>query len=223
MSLSPEMSVAAIVTEHPECAQVLHRNRIDFCCHGEVSLAAACASKGIEMDPLRAALEQAIEERDAKQPDAAALPAGELVAHIVEQHHGYLRRTLPWIEHLVAKVAAVHGEHNAKLVGLDEAFQRFADTLVAHVEEEEADLFPALARGGLASGELRTRLDAMTAEHREVGRALEELRALADDYRVPDWACRSYRTLFAELEQLEADTHRHIHLENHVLAPRFRA
>jgi regulator of cell morphogenesis and NO signaling len=46
------------------------------------------------------------------------------------------------------------------------------------------------------------------------------MRTAAEDYSVPEWACDSYRTLFRELERLEADVHRHVHLENHVLLPR---
>jgi regulator of cell morphogenesis and NO signaling len=39
----------------------------------------------------------------------------------------------------------------------------------------------------------------------------------------PEWACTSYRTLLSELAALEGDVLRHVHLENHVLMPRFAA
>ena len=60
----------------------------------------------------------------------------------------------------------------------------------------------------------------MHEEHLAVGKVLGRLRTAADDFRLPDWACNSYRALFSELEQLEGDVLRHIHLENHVLRPR---
>ncbi len=63
----------------------------------------------------------------------------------------------------------------------------------------------------------------MASEHREVGALLERMRAAAEDYRVPEWGCRSYRALFSELERLETDVLRHVHAENHVLKPRFGA
>ena len=44
----------------------------------------------------------------------------------------------------------------------------------------------------------------------------------AEDFTVPDWACTSYRTLFRELSALEKDVFTHVHLENHVLMPRFQ-
>ena len=57
----------------------------------------------------------------------------------------------------------------------------------------------------------------MVAEHEEVGRTLEHIRALAGDFVPPAWSCTTVRVLFAELLQLEAEIHRHVHLENHAL------
>jgi regulator of cell morphogenesis and NO signaling len=54
-----------------------------------------------------------------------------------------------------------------------------------------------------------------------VAALLERVRSASDDFALPSWACNSYRTLFSELEQLERDLHTHVHLENHVLKPRF--
>ena len=51
--------------------------------------------------------------------------------------------------------------------------------------------------------------------------SLARIRLLADDFIVPDWACKSYRLMLNELLTLEEDTMRHVHLENHVLMPRF--
>jgi len=47
------------------------------------------------------------------------------------------------------------------------------------------------------------------------------IRVASDDFALPDWACNSYRTLFSELQQMESDVFTHVHLENHVLQPRF--
>ena len=43
---------------------------------------------------------------------------------------------------------------------------------------------------------------------------------LASDYVVPADGCASYTALFPGLEELEADTHLHVHKENNVLFPR---
>lgn len=57
--------------------------------------------------------------------------------------------------------------------------------------------------------------------NRAVGELLDKLRDLSDDFAPPDWACGSYRTLFAELKELQRDIHVHVHIENNGLAPRF--
>lgn len=60
----------------------------------------------------------------------------------------------------------------------------------------------------------------MEHEHDSAGRALDRMRAVTADYTLPADACSSYRALFAGLQELEADLHQHIHLENNILFPR---
>ncbi len=45
------------------------------------------------------------------------------------------------------------------------------------------------------------------------------MRAASGDYVVPDDACASYRACYEALEELEADTHLHVHKENNRLFP----
>jgi regulator of cell morphogenesis and NO signaling len=93
------------------------------------------------------------------------------------------------------------------------------ETLRLHLAEEEAALFPALIEDRVE--EARPMLLDMRREHEEVGVLLAQLRRAASDYAAPEWACNSYRTLMKELAALEADTLEHVHIENHVLLPRF--
>ena len=105
---------------------------------------------------------------------------------------------------------------------LREVAQRFellAETLRVHLAEEEALLFPALLEGRVADA--TPMLLDMRREHEQVGAMLAELRHAARDYRPPEWACTSYRTLLTELAALEADVLEHVHIENHVLMPRY--
>jgi regulator of cell morphogenesis and NO signaling len=63
----------------------------------------------------------------------------------------------------------------------------------------------------------------MMQEHHGTGDALRALRKVTNDYKVPDDACISYRTLYDALQEFERDLHQHIHLENDVLFPRASA
>ena len=60
-----------IATDLPAAARVFARHRLDFCCHGQRSLAEACVEKGI--DP--GALAEEIERASSQTPYRAG-PAG---------------------------------------------------------------------------------------------------------------------------------------------------
>lgn len=214
-------TVAELVLEHPRAARVFRKHHIDFCCGGRRSLVDACEEKGVSLDTLLA-------ELDAQAPDPVAtasllnLPTRKLLAHIIERHHGYLRKSLPWIHGMAAKVARVHGTHDARLLDLDATVRVLSDALLAHLDTEEEVLFPLLL-DRKADPDIRTlQLDMMDSEHQEVGIALERIRTLTDDFAVPEWGCATMRALFAELHTMEADIHQHVHLENNVVMPRFR-
>jgi regulator of cell morphogenesis and NO signaling len=214
-------AVAAIVLDHPECAAVFQRRRIDFCCRGGQSLDAACEERGVDRQEVLAELNRAVEERAGmRQADPRAMSTAALVAHIVSTHHAYLRQTLPFVRGLAAKVARVHGDHNPRLRALSATVGALGDALLPHLDEEEQSLFPWLMAKGTDPATVETGLRAMREEHLAVGALLERMREESDDYRMPDWGCNSYRTLLAELAALESDTLRHVHLENHVLALR---
>ena len=89
--------------------------------------------------------------------------------------------------------------------------------------KEERVLFPAITRqakeAGGADMPLAPPIGVMMAEHATVGGLLEALRSTARGYKVPADGCASYHGLCARLADLEADTFRHVHLENNVLFP----
>lgn len=220
--LDPQQTVASLVLDHSECAPVFQRHRIDFCCHGDISIEAAATERGIDTAVLVDELSTAIASRSgAEAADPRALSTPALVAHVVSKHHEYLRQALPFVGALAAKVSRVHGERNPKLRELDALVRELGDALVPHLDTEEQTLFPALTAEAPDRGLVARELRAMHDEHLAVGKLLERVRSATDEFEYPDWACNSYRTLFAELEQLEGDVHRHVHLENHVLMPRF--
>jgi regulator of cell morphogenesis and NO signaling len=214
--LNPTLSVASLVLEHPGAARIFRKHRIDFCCQGQRSLEAACAARGVATQTVLSELERAA--APAGDLDPRALSTAELIDTIVERHHRYLREALPFVRALASKVARVHGDTNEHLRALDTLVTELSETLEPHLDEEEQKLFPALLARTPGVSEL---LAIMALEHERVGELIRQLPATADDYRVPEWACGSYRALFAELERLELDLLTHVHLENHVLRPRF--
>lgn len=224
-TIDADAPVADLVSAHPECARVLKDSGIDFCCQGHQTLAAACRARGLDLDAVTGELARTIQARAGApaEQDPRALSVPALVAAIIDRHHRWLREALPWLRSLGAKVGRVHGGHDPRLLEVADLVGRLVDTLLPHLDEEEQALFPALMARGTPRQVIEEGLAAMESEHRQVGATLERLRDLTDGYVPPDWACGSYRTLLGELEHLEDDVLRHVHLENHVLAAKARA
>lgn len=214
--------VATLVLEHAECGPVLARHRIDYCCKGRRPLAEACRDAGLEVGRVAAELETAIRhraERAAPDADLRHLTTRDLIVRGIAPHHQYLHRTMPVLEALAAKVAGVHGDRDPTLRTVAALVTELVAILRDHLREEEHVLFPALLAGRAA--DVEPQLRTMRDEHAQVGELLARLRDAALDYVVPDWACPSYRALMRELAALEADTVTHVHIENHVLLPRY--
>ncbi|MDQ3265393.1 MAG: iron-sulfur cluster repair di-iron protein [Myxococcota bacterium] len=219
--LSAQTPVSQIVLDHSECATILVRHRIDYCCNGGLPLAEACKKRGVDPQELLGELEEAITQRsEPRGADPRTLKTDELVAHIVRRHHRYLRGALPFLVPLATKVARVHGAHNANLLDVRDLVEELADTLEPHLDHEEQVLFPVLV-GENPEENLAATLAANHGDHLEVADLLEELRNASHNYHLPGTACSSFTTLYRELQALEADLFEHVHLENHVLLPRF--
>ena len=155
----------------------------------------------------------------------------ELVDHIEATHHAYLHDELPRIEALLDKVQGVHGERHPELAFVQASFDELALELDPHLAREEQVLFPMirqLVAGAGADGSpgevperaaLAGPIRVMLVDHDRAGELLERLRGLTTGYRPPDDACASYTALYTALQELEADTHLHVHKENNVLFP----
>jgi regulator of cell morphogenesis and NO signaling len=223
LTLSSTDTLAAIVARHPASARVFQSHRLDFCCHGDVTLAEALRDRPEKAEAILGEVEEAIRslDREVAADDVTALSVPALVSRIIERHHAYLRRALPAIQPLLAKVASVHGEHNPKLREVAAAFAQLRAAIEPHLDEEEQVLFPLLMSRAPDGAVAAEALGRMVADHLEVGQLIGHLREQTDDYSTPEWGCRSYRLLMSELEDLETDLLRHVHVENHVLMPRF--
>ncbi len=68
----------------------------------------------------------------------ATLP--ELVRDIIDTHHASLRRELRRMEILIRHIGQRHGGPDHK--ELDGAFRNFTDEMIAHLDHEEAVVFP---------------------------------------------------------------------------------
>jgi regulator of cell morphogenesis and NO signaling len=232
MSFTPETLVGELAAAEPASIRVFQRFGIDFCCGGKRPLNEVCGEHGVSYDELAAALAEA-SARPTDGRDWTRERLSTLADFIVTRYHDRLREELPRLEAMAAKVNHVHGEKVPDVFPkLNAVLNELSQDLVAHMTKEEMILFPAIKELDEAEAEsraplprfplgaLRMPMSVMEQEHDRAGELLATLRELTSGYQPPEWACNTYRGLYAGLEELEADMHVHVHLENNVLFPR---
>jgi regulator of cell morphogenesis and NO signaling len=209
--------VGEIASTVPGATAVFRRFRLDFCCHGELSLEAAAARRGIDPAEVEQAL-AALGPTDATTP-VASMSSSELIDHIETCYHDAHRHDLPELMALARKVEAVHREHPKVPNGLFSTLEEMQGELESHMRVEETTLFPMMRVETPA--ELGRAIGALRHEHDDQARLLHRLESLTDNFTLPEGACRSWQALYVSTAQFVADVMEHIHLENNVLFPRF--
>lgn len=212
--------VAHVALDHAGTAAVFRRHRIDYYSHGDVSVEVAAERRGVDLEVLLRDLGVAIASAPAPRFQARALATPELVTHIVSRYHAPLRRALPRLNRLAARIARAHRTRAPELRVLEAAVAAASAALLAHLDEEEDIVFPELGAGNHEVTASCGLLGEMADDHLMVVSLLEEVRAAAHDFVPPAWLDGA-RMLYRELELLEASVFEHMLLENHVLKPRF--
>jgi len=229
MEAVSEKTIRDLASTNPGAARVFESFGIDYCCGGEKSLSQACSVAKVNVQEVIQALEQPPTQHD--NCDWQATSLAELVKHIVEKHHAYVRTEIPRLIALLAKVVRVHGQNHSELQKVQSAFQALAEELTLHLLKEERMLFPYIVQlegaaksGGRPApamfGAVQNPVRMMMMEHDSAGELLRNMREATTGYTVPEDGCMSYRMLYRALPEFEADLHQHIHLENNILFPR---
>ena len=228
--LDTAKTVREIAVELPQATRVFEKLGIDYCCGGSKTLEQACEAANLRLSEVMQSLDAATAP-DSTGTDWNQATFSELVAHITDKHHNYVKSEVPRLESLAHKVCSVHGANHAELLEVQKVFRAVGAELSMHMMKEEQILFPYLVHMEQAVqagrsvppppfGSVGNPIHMMMMEHDSAGDALRELRRLTSDYAVPADGCISYQTLYRALLEFEADLHQHIHLENNILFPR---
>lgn len=210
-------SIGDIVSDSPTAAKVFYKYRLDYCCGGEQSLDAACAEKGL--DPKRI-----ISEIEKETPVVNTFlqwreqPLDVLIDHILESYHNPLKAELSRLIELAEKVEKAHEEKPDVPVGLSQHLKNIRVAVSEHLAKEEQILFPMIKAVSASNADLP--IAELIQEHENHGENLVITREITEDFKLPDYACNSWRELYRALDQLERELMDHIHLENNILFPR---
>ena len=224
LTISADDTLAAVVIAHPALVRDLDRLGLDYCCGGRRTVAQACVHEGLDLEAVLVELDLSCSV--VAPPAWTTLDVKDLVDHIEATHHTYLWRELPRLTALADKVTAVHAGRHPDLVAVRDVVIEIRADLEPHLMKEERVLFPMIRDLVVADqpprfpcGTVANPIRVMRFEHDRVGELLARLRVLTGDYVVPGDGCASFDALYMGLEELEADTHLHVHKENNVLFP----
>lgn len=155
-----------------------------------------------------------------------------LADYIVHVHHKYVNDNLALIAGFAEKVAGVHGQHNNETIEISSLWKEISDELTVHMKKEELVLFPYIKNlerydnGELNEfphahfGTVNNPIRMMEGEHEAVGDLMHEIKKLSNNFTPPDYACNTYKVLYAKLQEFQDDLIQHIHLENNILFPK---
>ena len=231
LTVEGDETLGQIATKDFGKVEIFKKYGLDFCCGGKKTVKEACAEKGLDATKIEQELQTVH-----KNPTTRTLPYGDwnldfLADYIVNTHHSYVKKNLPDLRHYAAKVAGVHGSQHPELHRIAQLVEEINDELSAHLVKEEKVLFPYIKELVAATnkaqrphaadvGTIQNAVNMMEMEHELVGKSLEEIRVISNNYALPEDACASYNLLYGLLDDFEDDLHTHIHLENNVLFPK---
>ncbi|CAH1208683.1 Iron-sulfur cluster repair protein YtfE [Paenibacillus plantiphilus] len=225
--------IGDIVAEFPGASNLFKEAQIDFCCGGDRTLLSVIGQKGLDeagiIRRLNDSYDAMINHGINAEKDWREVPVPQLIHHIVNAHHAYLKEELPLLSEFITKILRVHGPtQGTVLTDLHKKFHQMKAELEQHLAAEEEELFPLLQQYAEQPEAARNEqvlkgLYELESDHSEVGDALRDIRELTSDYALPPEACRTYQLTFQKLIDLESDMFQHIHLENNILFPRIEA
>ncbi|MFZ4591574.1 MAG: iron-sulfur cluster repair di-iron protein [Ignavibacteria bacterium] len=230
MNFTTQNTLAEIVKSDFRTARVFENHNLDFCCKGNRALAEACIEQKLDANEILSEVTSVCTEKNSEK-DSASWKTEELVNHILNTHHVYVKRMLPVILAHSQKVSEVHGKNHAEVKEIAEIFERIHNELSSHLMKEERMLFPIILQLSEMEknnskmevspfGSIQNPIDVMEREHVEAGEGFYKIRELSNNYNPPEDACTTYKILYQELNEFEQDLHTHIHLENNILFPK---
>ena len=225
-----ENTLAEIVRKFPAAAALFEKYNLDFCCRGKSTLREACKDDDA-FQKIGLALQTMIENSNgAERIHYDKMSACELIDHIVNKHHAYIKSTAPVMKAHLEKVLYKHGSEHPELEKIAGLFERLKLEMDQHMFKEEYVLFPRIRKMEEALQQkdmnwkggthfVEAPIEAMEAEHDLAGNILHEIKLETGHYQPPVNACTTYRLCYDELKEFEHDLHQHVHLENNILFP----
>jgi regulator of cell morphogenesis and NO signaling len=223
--------VKDIALSNPAARQILEDAGVDYCCGGGKSLHEACLHADVPAEEILNRLRENSKHVSPDEANWTSAPLGDLTRHIRERHHRYVREAIARVQALLDNVEPKHGKSHSEIADIRRLFTEVGREMIMHMQKEEQILFSLIVglekvTNAHSSVEppffqtVRNPIHAMMKEHDAAGELVRQIRKASSEYTAPTDACTSYKALYQDLREFEADLHQHVHLENNILFPR---
>ena len=228
--INVNLSLGECVIIYPAIVEKFNEMNLDYCCGGSQNLEEALKEKGINVEKFIEEINKEFEEfkfDNEEYVDWNERSSEDLIYHIVNTHHAKTFQLLKEIDPLLLKIFKVHFYHMPEvLLKIHKLFGQLKAELEEHLIKEEKILFPAMiefenSKDEVKKEELAKEIKSFIDEHEAAGDILKELAEITDDYRIPEWACTTFKLVYLKMHDLEKDLFIHIHKENNILFKRF--
>jgi regulator of cell morphogenesis and NO signaling len=231
--IDPKALVSDIVKQDYRTAAVFLKFGIEYCCAAKWPLQVVCETKNLEFEEVQKALEHST--RTIYFPSTIRFEEWEndfLIDFIINVHHHYLKKSLPFITGQLAEFAAHHQNKFAVLSKLVAVVNELEKEMLPHIEFEEQVIFPYIRQvtraytnkesyGGPLVRTLRKPVEnVMHQEHESLHLYLNKMRDLTNQYAAPAGSCINHQVVFSMLQELDRDLEQHLYLENNIVFPR---
>ena len=228
-----------LVEEHFVRSATLYEHGVWFYQHGQVPLVDICQAYGLKLPALsrkiafsRELVAANLRAEAQRFEQLQAQPLEQVIGHLQQAHRQFIRVRLPYMRKLIADLPEEAFDDPALARDLKFVFPLFVEDFVAHIHEEEDQLFGhlsqllrALHEEGRPSRRLceamgRYALADVQAHHAEEDDDMRGLRELTGGYAVHAQTGLFTRVVFSVLQEFEGELQRHARLENEVLFPK---
>ncbi|KAG2379128.1 hypothetical protein C9374_007766 [Naegleria lovaniensis] len=234
-----------LVAHYPNSAPtLLNEESIDYCCGGQRSLLESVGNDSERAHQVLVKIlskEEQVQQQHSKKQEEnfLTMSAQDLVNHIIEHHHKYLRENIPKLSELLLKIYTVHtgkllqqqqqgnAEETRRSIELLEnmyrLFMKLSTELLIHLVKEEKEIFPTLVQyldgkqHRVESKIMKDFIEGLLKDHNEAGDAIKELASMRKV--LPNY-CKTVELTKKLLVEMEENLYIHVHLENNILFKR---
>ena len=221
-------TITDLVDDNYVYAHVLYHFGIRFYEYSEDTLEQACRRRGLNAFQVIHSLERAHQKEHKVILELEHLPIELVVEYLRHTHATFVKRTLPYMAHLVE---TLRYESAACVKDLQLLFPLFVEDFILHIHEEEDTFFNYVhllqqaRQRKLSASKVFFELEKHSVQHFASDHETHDdemagIREITHHYTLPKGSSQHLRVVFAELKAFETELITHAHVENEILFPK---